>query len=169
VRHGDKLKKLGRTSSHRDAMFRNMLTSLFRYERIQTTLPKAKEARRFAERLVGFAKKNTLAARRMAGRTIADKDILKKLFDVIGPRFTERDGGYTRIYRLGPREGDGAELALLELVVREETHKEKKAKEAGAKASGRKAGRKKKETDTDADKEAKEKKPPKKRGKKKSE
>jgi large subunit ribosomal protein L17 len=145
VRHGDKLKKLGRTSSHRDAMFRNMLTSLFRYE------------------------KNTLAARRMAGRTIADKDILKKLFDVIGPRFTERDGGYTRIYRLGPREGDGAELALLELVVREETHKEKKAKEAGAKASGRKAGRKKKETDTDADKEAKEKKPPKKRGKKKSE
>jgi large subunit ribosomal protein L17 len=166
VRHGSKLKKLGRTSSHREAMFRNMLTSLFRYERIQTTLPKAKEARRFADRLVGFAKKDTVAARRTAGRTIADKDILKKLFDVVGPRFTERDGGYTRIYRLGPRDGDGAEMALLELVVREETHKEKKAKEAGAKASGRKAGRKKKDTDTD--KEAKEKKPPRKRGKKKS-
>ena len=167
MRHGNKVKKLGRTSSHREAMFRNMLTSLFRYERIQTTLPKAKEARRFAERLIGFAKKDTVAARRMAGRTIADKDVLKKLFDVVGPRFTEREGGYTRVYRLGPREGDGAEMALLELVVREETHKEKKAKEAGAKGSGRKAVRKKK--DTDADKEAKEKKPPKKRGRKKNE
>ncbi|UCG42361.1 MAG: 50S ribosomal protein L17 [candidate division WOR-3 bacterium] len=167
MRHGSKLKKLGRDSSHREAMFRNMLTSLVRYERIQTTLPKAKEARRFAERLVGFAKKNTLAGRRMAGRTIADKDVLKKLFDVVGPRFTDRDGGYTRIYRLGPREGDGAEMALLELVVREETHKEKKAKAAGAKASGRKPGRSKKTTD--ADKEAKEKKPPRKRGKKKNE
>jgi large subunit ribosomal protein L17 len=98
--------------------------------------PKAKEARRHAERLVRFALENTVAARREVGRVIADKTLIKKLFDAIGPRFQGRPGGYTRIYRLGPREGDGAEMALLELVVREERHKEKQAKAAAAKDKG---------------------------------
>lgn len=108
-------------------MLRNLLRSLFTYERIQTTLPRAKEARRFADRAIRFALKNTIAARREVAKVIPDRDLVKKLFDVVGPRFVGRDGGYTRIYRLGPREGDAAEMALLELVVREARHKEKEA------------------------------------------
>jgi large subunit ribosomal protein L17 len=136
LRHGDKVKKLGRTAQHRRALMRNLVTALFEHERIRTTLAKAKESRRFADRLITFALKNTLAARREAGRFIQDKTVLKKLFDVIGPRFTGRPGGFTRVLRLGPREGDAAEMALLELVVREERHHEKKAKEAAAKQKG---------------------------------
>jgi large subunit ribosomal protein L17 len=136
VRHADTVKKLGRTKQHRRAMLRNLVAQLFHYERIRTTLPKAKETRRYAERLIGFAKKGTVAARREVAMSIADKTLIKKLFDVIGPRFTERPGGYTRILKLGPRDGDGAEMAILELVVREERHKEKAAKEAAAKEKG---------------------------------
>jgi large subunit ribosomal protein L17 len=136
LRHGDKVKKLGRTAQHRRALMRNLVTALFEHERIRTTLAKAKESRRFADRLITFALKNTLAARREAGRFIQDKTVLKKLFDVIGPRFTGRPGGFTRVLRLGPREGDAAEMALLELVVREDRHHEKKAKEAAAKQKG---------------------------------
>jgi len=135
LRHGDKVKKLGRTAQHRLALMRN-LVSLFEHERIKTTLPKAKECRRFADRMVTFALKNNVAARREVGRFIQDKTVLKKLFDVIGPRFVGRPGGFTRILQLGPREGDGAEMALLELVIREERHHEKKAKEAAAKQKG---------------------------------
>jgi len=137
VRHG-LTKKLGRTKSHRVALLRNLARQLFEHERIQTTLTKAKEAQKLAERLIRFARKNTLAARREVARSIPDKTLLKKLFDVIGPRFADRAGGYTRIIRLGPREGDGAELVLLELVVREETHKEKQAKAQEKKKTGRK-------------------------------
>jgi large subunit ribosomal protein L17 len=115
---------------------RNLVTALFEHERIRTTLPKAKECRRFADRMVTFALKNDVAARREVGRFIQDKTVVKKLFDVIGPRFVGRPGGFTRILQLGPREGDGAEMALLELVVREERHHEKKAKEAAAKQKG---------------------------------
>jgi large subunit ribosomal protein L17 len=123
-------------------MFRNLVSQLFTYERIKTTLPKAKEARKFAERLIGFAKKNTLAARREAAKYIADKSLVKKLFDVIGPRFVDRPGGYTRVLKLGPRDSDGAEMAIIELVIREERHKEKEAKAAAAKEKGgRKARR----------------------------
>jgi len=136
LRHGDKVKKLGRTAQHRLALMRNLVTSLFEHERIKTTLPKAKESRRFADRMITFALKNNVAARREVGRFIQDKTVLKKLFDVIGPRFAGRPGGYTRVLRLGPREGDGAEMALLELVIREERHHEKKAKEAAAKQRG---------------------------------
>ena len=136
MRHGDKVKKLGRTAQHRLALMRNLVTALFEHERIRTTLPKAKECRRFADRMVTFALKNNVAARREVGRFIQDRIVLKKLFDVIGPRFVGRPGGFTRILRLGPREGDGAEMALLELVIREERHHEKKAKEAAAKQKG---------------------------------
>jgi large subunit ribosomal protein L17 len=136
LRHGDKVKKLGRTAQHRLALMRNLVTALFEHERIKTTLPKAKECRRFADRMVTFALKNNVAARREVGRFIQDKTVLKKLFDVIGPRFVGRPGGFTRVLQLGPREGDGAEMALLELVIREERHHEKKAKEAAAKQKG---------------------------------
>jgi len=145
LRHGRKVKKLGRTRAHRLALLKNLVRALFTYERIQTTLPKAKEARRTAERIVSFARKNTVAARRQAGRFITDKDLLKKLFDVIGSRFADREGGYTRIYRLGPREGDGTEMALLELVIREESHKEKQAKAKAKKGRGRKKTKKRTE------------------------
>jgi large subunit ribosomal protein L17 len=140
LRHGHKGKKLGRTAQHRRALMRNLVTALFEHERIRTTLAKAKESRRFADRMITYALKNTLAARREAGRFIQDKIVLKKLFDVVGPRFAGRPGGFTRVLRLGPREGDAAEMVLLELVIREERHHEKQAKAAAAKQKdGKKA------------------------------
>jgi len=150
LRHGDKGRKLGRTAQHRRALMRNLVTALFEHERIRTTLAKAKESRRFADRMITYALKNNLAARREAGRFIQDRTVLKKLFDVIGPRFAGRPGGFTRVLRLGPREGDAAEMALLELVIREERHHEKKAKAAAAKQKGgRKAKPDKKAGDKD--------------------
>lgn len=125
---------------------RNLVTALFEHERIRTTLAKAKESRRFADRMITFALKNTLAARREVGRFIQDKTVLKKLFDVIGPRFAGRPGGFTRVLRLGPREGDAAEMALLELVIREERHREKQAKAASAKQKGGKKAKPEKKT-----------------------
>ncbi|MDK2924556.1 MAG: large subunit ribosomal protein [Bacillota bacterium] len=108
-------RKLGRLSGHRQAMLRNALISFFRYERIQTTEAKAKELRRLAEGLVTLAKRGDLHARRQAARLLPDKEVLKKLFDTVGPRYKERAGGYTRIYKLGPRQGDAAPMAILEL------------------------------------------------------
>jgi large subunit ribosomal protein L17 len=116
MRHGKRNRKLGRTSSHRLAMFRNQLQSLVLAERIITTLPKAKELRRLAERVVTHGKQDTVSARRWVRRWIPDRDLVKRVFDVISPRFTERPGGYTRIVKLGPRQGDGAEMAVLEFV-----------------------------------------------------
>jgi large subunit ribosomal protein L17 len=110
------MRKLGRTSPHRKSMLSNMATSLLRYERITTTLPRARELRRVVERLISKAKKNTLASRREAGKVIKDKEVLRKLFSQIGPKFKGRSGGYTRILRLGQRKGDNASLALIELV-----------------------------------------------------
>ena len=136
MRHGDKVKKLGRRLNLRTALLRNLVIALFTHERIRTTLPKARETGRLAERLIAFARKNDVAARREVARIITDKTLLKKLFDQIGPRFADRAGGCTRVLRLGPRPGDAAEMALLELVVREETHKEKQAKERAAKEKG---------------------------------
>jgi len=136
LRHGDKVKKLGRTAQHRRALMRNLVTALFQHERISTTLAKAKESRRFADRMVALAQENSVAARRQVGRFIQDKTVLKKLFDVIAPRFSGRPGGFTRVLRLGPREGDAAEMALLELVIREERHHEKKARAEAAKQKG---------------------------------
>lgn len=116
MRHGKKNRKLGRTTAHRIAMFRNQLSSLVIHERIVTTLPKAKELRPVAERLITRGKSDTVHARRIAGRWVSDRDLLKKLFTEIAPRFADRPGGYTRIVKLGPRHGDGAEMAILEFV-----------------------------------------------------
>jgi large subunit ribosomal protein L17 len=116
MRHGVRLKKLGRTSSHRLALLRSLSTSLFKHERIRTTVPKARELRPFAERLITLARKDDLHARRLVIRQIADKDVVKKLFSTLGPRFATRPGGYTRTMKLGPRQGDGAEMAFIELV-----------------------------------------------------
>ena len=150
MRHGDKVKKLGRTATHRRALMRNLVTALFEHERVRTTLAKAKECRRIADRMIATASTNTVASRRLVGRFVQDKTVLKKLFDVIAPRFAGRPGGFTRVLRLGPREGDAAEMALLELVVREERHHEKRAKEAAAKQKGgRKAKPDKKAGDRD--------------------
>jgi len=120
MRHGVKGRKLGRTSAHREALFRNQLQSLMERERIKTTLPKAKELRPIAERVITHGKHGTVHARRWVLRWIPDRDLVKKVFDEIAPRFAERPGGYLRIVKLGPRKGDGAETAVLELVERGE-------------------------------------------------
>jgi len=120
MRHRKKGRSLGRTTSHRTATMRNMATSLFRHGRIETTTAKAKELRPYAERLITLAKRGDLSARRRAGRQIADDAVLHDLFDSIGPRFADRPGGYTRILKTGFRRGDGAELAMIELVDRGE-------------------------------------------------
>jgi large subunit ribosomal protein L17 len=119
MRHRKKGRQLSRTASHKEALMRNMAISLFRHGRIQTTTAKAKELRPFAERLITLAKKGDLHSRRLAARKIHDRDVLFSLFDSIGPRFAERAGGYTRVLKLGHRQGDGAEMALIELVERE--------------------------------------------------
>jgi large subunit ribosomal protein L17 len=116
MRHNVSGRKLNRTAAHRKMLYRNLVTALFKHERIQTTVPKAKEARIVAEKLITFAKRGDLHARRMAARKVMEPAILQKLFEEIGPRYAERPGGYTRIMRLGNRKGDNAELAILELV-----------------------------------------------------
>jgi large subunit ribosomal protein L17 len=116
MRHGDRVKKLGRTREHRRALIKNLCRSLFIFEKIKTTLPKAKATRQVAERLIEFAKRNDLAAKRQIYRYIPDHKLVKIICEEIGPKFADRTGGYTRIYRIGPRLGDGAEIALLELV-----------------------------------------------------
>jgi large subunit ribosomal protein L17 len=118
MRHRKAVPKLGRTSAHRRAMFRNMVTSLLREERVETTVSKAKETRRVAERVITFAKRGDLHARRQAGRVVRDPAVLKKLFDELGPRYAERPGGYTRILKTGFRSGDNAPMSILELVDR---------------------------------------------------
>jgi large subunit ribosomal protein L17 len=118
MRHGYANRKLGRTSSHRNAMFRNQLASLIESERIVTTLPKAKELRPQIEKLITLAKNDSVHARRQAARSVPDDAVVAKLFNTIGPRFSTRPGGYTRILKLGARRGDAAEMAILELVER---------------------------------------------------
>jgi len=116
MRHNASGRKLGRTTAHRLALFRNQLSSLVAQERIITTISKAKELRPLAERVVTQGKRGTVHARRLVGRWIQNRDLIKKLFDEIAPRFTSRAGGYLRIVRLGSRQGDGAEMAVLEFV-----------------------------------------------------
>ena len=117
MRHGKRGRKLNRTASHKKAMLNNMATSLFDKGKVRTTLPKAKELRGVAERLISFAKRGDLHARRQVLRRIQNKVVLTKLFEEIGPSFADRSGGYTRILKLGPRRGDSSELCLIELVV----------------------------------------------------
>jgi len=116
MRHNKSGKKLGRNSSHRKAMLRNMATSLIEQEKIVTTDARAKELRRIVERLITLGKKGDLHARRQAAKTLQTKQSVQKLFEQVGPRFQERPGGYTRILKLGLRQGDNAALSQIELV-----------------------------------------------------
>jgi len=120
MRHGNGLRKLNRTSSHRLAMLRNMANSLLRHEAIKTTLPKAKELRRVAEPLITLGKKPSLANRRLAFNRLRDRDMVVKLFDTLGPRYQNRNGGYLRILKCGFRQGDNAPMAFIELMDRPE-------------------------------------------------
>lgn len=116
MQHNRAGRKLGRTTAHRKSLFRNQLSSLLTHERITTTLPKAKELRPLAEKMITLGKRGGLHARRLAVKNLPDKDAVKRLFDEIAPRFKERAGGYTRIMKLGRRPGDGAEMAILEFI-----------------------------------------------------
>ena len=135
MRHGNGLRKLNRTSSHRLAMLRNMTVSLLRHEEITTTLPKAKELRRVVEPMITLGKKASLANRRLAYNRLRDRDIVEKLFDHLGPRYVKRKGGYLRILKTGFRKGDNAPLALVTLMDRVELA-------AAAPAEEKKAGKK---------------------------
>lgn len=119
MRHGLGPRKLNRTHEHRTAMFANMAASLIKHEQIVTTLPKAKELRPVVERLVTLAKKGDLASRRLVASRMRDETQTKKLFDVIGPRYSERQGGYLRIMKAGFRHGDNAPVAVIEFVDRD--------------------------------------------------
>jgi large subunit ribosomal protein L17 len=143
-------RRLDRTTEHRTAMFRNLVTSLLRHERITTTTPKAKELKRFADKVITLAKRATPHARRVANRDVRDVEVLNKLFGPLAERFKARPGGYTRLVRVGRRAGDNAELAVIELVDRApaaspegegkgEKKGEAKAEKAGAKAKEPKA------------------------------
>jgi len=126
MRHLVAGKKLGRNSAQRKALLRNLVTSFLEKERIRTTLAKAKATRPLAEKMITLSRTNSLHARRRALRFIFKEDVVKKMFEEIGPRFSERPGGYTRIVKLGPRDGDGTEMAMLEMVGSELTKKSKK-------------------------------------------
>ncbi len=118
MRHRQSGRKLNRTSSHREAMFKNMAASLVRHEMIRTTLPKAKELRRVVEPLITLGKSDSLANRRLAFARVRDRDIVTKLFNELGPRYKNRPGGYLRILKCGFRDGDSAPMAIVELVDR---------------------------------------------------
>ena len=135
MNHKNGFNPLSRTTAHRRAMSRNMVTSLFRYERITTTKSKALEVRKFAEKLITRAKEDTVHNRREAAKFISDEKILNKLFTEIGPRMKERNGGYTRVLKLGFRQGDAADVVILELVdYKLESEEEKAEKKAAKKA-----------------------------------
>ena len=143
MRHRKSFKKLSRTREHRRALLRNLVTSLFIHERIETTVVKAKESRRLGERMITFAKRGDLAARRHVARFVHGDDVVKKLFETVAPWYADRNGGYTRIVRIGRRLGDAGETALLELVkspelkdrLRHEAEERIKAEKAAAKDS----------------------------------
>jgi large subunit ribosomal protein L17 len=147
MRHRVAYRKLGRVTSHRIALLRNLATALFERERIRTTLTKAKELRPYAERLITLAKRDDdrLHARRLVLRDIHDTAVVTKLFDSLGARYSTRAGGYTRILRLGPRKGDGAEMAIVELLGSEYQPKKKdeKGKEKERKTAASSKGKEK--------------------------
>ncbi len=130
MKHRMGFNRLGRNRSHRKALYKSMVSALFKYERIKTTKVKAGEIRRVAERMITRARSDTVANRRLIARSIADKALLAKLFTDIAPRFANRPGGYTRILKLGQRYGDASEMVLLELVERKERPRRKKKEEA---------------------------------------
>ncbi|MGH7681992.1 MAG: 50S ribosomal protein L17 [Candidatus Eiseniibacteriota bacterium] len=141
MRHRVDHRKLSRTHSHRRALLRNLVTSLFQHERIETTVAKAKEARRLGERMITFAKRGDVAARRHVARFVHGDDVVRKLFETVAPWYEGRNGGYTRIIRVGRRLGDAGETALLELIKTPEI-KEKLRKEAEEAAKAAKAASK---------------------------
>lgn len=128
MRHLVKGRKLRRNTAHRKSLLRNLVTSFLEKERMRTTLAKAKAAKPLAEKMITLAKQDTLQTRRRALKFIYKKPVVRKLFEELGPRFSERPGGYTRIVKIGPRSGDGAEMAYLELVGSEYVKKAKKKK-----------------------------------------
>lgn len=127
MRHRVSGRKLSRHTKHRELMFRNMLVSLLQHERIRTTLAKGKELRILADKIITLAKKNTLHARRLAFARLRNETVVKKLFDEIAPKMKDREGGYTRIYKMGWRQGDGAPLSLVELVSYSPVEEKKKS------------------------------------------
>ena len=145
-------RRLDRTTEHRTAMFRNLVTSLFRHERITTTTPKAKELKRYADKVITLAKRGTAHARRIANRDVRDVEVLNKLFGTLADRYKARPGGYTRLVRVGNRAGDNAELAIIELVDRapaaaaEPEGEEKGAKKAAKTKDAAKAPKAEKKT-----------------------
>ena len=142
MRHQKSGRKLNRTSSHREAMFKNMAASLIQHEEIRTTLPKAKELRRVAEPLITLAKVSSVANRRLAYARLRDRDAVGKLFDVLGVRYKNRPGGYLRILKFGFRAGDTAPMALVQLVDRPETAAEASPEAAAEAASAKKVAKK---------------------------
>ena len=138
-------RKLGRPTAHRNAMLRGMVTYLLENGKIETTLTRAKEVGALTEKMITIGKKNTLAARRQAQAFITKEDVVKKLFDKIAPEFADKNGGYVQIYKLGPRRGDGAEMALIKLTLEEkaeEKAEEKSAKKKSSKKTAKKAEKK---------------------------
>jgi len=138
MRHQKDVKKLSRTASHRNAMLSNMVASVFEHKHIRTTTAKAKVARRLVDRMITHAKKNTVAARRLVYSKLRRRDIVKLLFDDIAPRFATRNGGYSRVLKLGRRPGDGAEISILELVGYEGIQLEKQQAAAEKRAERKK-------------------------------
>jgi len=165
MRHGMVNRKLGRTSAHRNALFRNQLASLIDRERIITTLPKAKELRPQIERLITLARTDSVHNRRQAVRVV-DETMVTKLFETLGPRFADRPGGYTRIIKLGPRRGDAAEMAILEFMGYELENKTEEAPAKGKKAAPKKEAKPKAKAEPEEDEEEAPKKPAKKPAKK---
>ena len=146
MRHLKSGRKLSRNSSHRWALMRNLITSLLREEKIRTTDPKAKELRRWADRVITLSKQGSLHARRQALGIVQDKAVVRKLFDTIAPRFKDRPGGYTRIIKIGLRRGDAAPISLIELVASAESS----AAPAGGEKKGRRRRRRKAEQEASA-------------------
>lgn len=142
MRHLKTGRKLNRSPSHRRALMRNLVTSLFRHERIQTTDPKAKELRGWADRVIGLGKEGSLHARRQALGIVQDEAVVHKVFDTLAPRYKDRPGGYTRIVKIGWRHGDRAPISLIELLPAAQA--DKGGKSAGAKKRGRQTGSKEK-------------------------
>ena len=171
MRHRVAGRKLSRTTQHRELMFRNMVVSLLQHERIKTTLAKGKELRSWTDKIITLGKKGTLHARRQAFALLRNEGIVKKLFDEIAPKLKDREGGYTRIYKMGWRHGDGAPLSLVELVTfssPEEKKKSpvKKAKEVLEKVTPKKKGKEEKKEKREEEKEKGKGKPKEKKEKK---
>ncbi len=161
MRHHRDHRKLSRTAEHRRALLRSLVTALFEHERIETTVAKAKETRRLAERMITYAKRNNIHSRRLVARVVQDEDVAKKLFDTIAPWYTARQGGYTRILKTRRRLGDAGEMGILELVKTDEqkdADRKKRAERAAAREAAKEAKGKEKEQAEEKAAEAEEKK-----------